>query len=143
MTFIKLMIMTLFLWSVTAQADDKETVYMYKNDKGDIEFTDMPKTDKAPVKQRDYKKMTEQEKQQGQQKLDKIIADDKALDERLAKEQKEKEAKQRQRKAQAELKEIPGEVESQNNNYYPNGRIVNPRPLPVRPTPLPARPRPR
>ena len=134
----------LLVISLPVNAEDKETIYEYKNSDGKVEFTDTPKKNQQPVDELQYKKMTEQEKADGKEKLDQIIEDDQALDARLAKEREQELAAQNQRATERSLRDTSndneGEVESQNDNYYPNGRIDRPINRPVKPI---VRPRPR
>jgi len=132
----------LFIISLPVIAGDKETIYEYKNSDGNVEFTDTPKKGEQAIDELQYKKMTEQEKADGKEKLDQIIEDDQALDARLAKEREQDQVEQRQRETERKLQTPAneGEVESQNDNYYPNGRIARPINRPVQPI---VRPRPR
>ena len=130
--------------SLPVIADDKETIYEYKNSDGKVEFTDVPKKNQQPVDELQYKKMTEQEKADGKEKLDQIMEDDQALDTRLAKEREQDLAAQKQRATEQKLRDTSNddavEVEPQNDNYYPNGRIGRPINRPIQPI---VRPRPR
>jgi len=127
----------LLAFSLSSLAVAKEVVYEYKNSDGNVEFTDVPKKNEQPIDEMHYKKMTEQEKEQGKEKLEQIIEDDKALDKRLEKEREQELAIEKQKQTERKLRETaetenrPTEVAPINNNYYPDGRIVTPRPLPI------------
>ena len=135
-----------FLFAQFVNAEEEtDIIYMYKNDNGVPEFTDTVKPNRAPDAERKLKNMTPEQEAESKAKLDQIIEDDKALDARIA--EQEKQDAEREAQRQSEKQEQPKQEENvtEDESDYYNRDVVNDRPhrpinRPIRPKPPITRP---
>lgn len=128
-----------------------QDVYEYQNKEGVTEFTDQVNDNKKLEKHIQIPKTTPEQEAQGKEKLDGIMAKDKELDKRLAKERKlENDRLKREAQARADKKQSEPESDNysrrRNSNgdwYYPPVRPVHPieRPKPGKPVHKPGKPK--
>jgi len=132
-------------------ADEADKVYEYKNNNGVTEFTDQVKPDEQAVKEIKVQPMSEEQKHEATEKLNKIEKDSAILDKQLEADRRielqEQEAANRAKQEQQRLDQ-QAEIQAQHNSSVvtrqnpirPINPVIPVQPIKPAPRPLPGKP---